>query len=265
MSEHEPEIGQAVEEWVAAASADAGEHPDPERLAAYHAGELPEEEAQRVQDHILVCRECAELLLDLEGLGDPASGQDVDIPASTGEAVWERLRQEIRAGARPETVVPFSPRRRSAPPPWMSALAAALLVAVIGLSVWVASLRQTVRELSAPEVNAPVLEPVPSGIGPREGGPAPVAEEVPSGVRLFALILSPVRRGDFQDYEVEISRAGGGVVRRQAGLRPNVYGSFSLIVTRSSLGAGDYRVLLYGIGSGGQRESLGEYALRVAP
>ena len=116
-----------------------------------------------------------------------------------------------------------------------------------------------------PEVNAPVLEPVPSGIGQREGGPAPAAEEVSSGVRLFALILSPVRRGDFQDYEVEISRVGGEVIRRETGLRPNAYGSFSLIETRSSLGAGDYQIRLFGIGSGGQRESLGEYALRVAP
>jgi len=276
MSENEPEIRQAVIDWVAAAGTageNCGEHPDAETLAAYHARELPEEEERRVQDHLLVCRECAELLLDLEGLGDPDFGQDVEIPAGTDEALWERLRQEIRddprptlrAEAAPATVVPFAPRRRNAPPPWMSALAAALLVAVIGLSVWVASLRQTVRDLSLPEVNAPVLEPVLSGIGQREGGPAPAAEEVSSGVRLFALILSPVRRGDFQDYDVEISRAGGGVVRRETGLRPNAYGSFSLIETRSSLGPGDYQIRLFGIGSGGQRENLGEYALRVAP
>jgi hypothetical protein len=56
MSDHEPEIRQAVEEWMVRTGADGGEHPDAETLAAYHARELPEEAEQRVQDHLLVCR-----------------------------------------------------------------------------------------------------------------------------------------------------------------------------------------------------------------
>ena len=177
MSDHEPEIRQAVAEWLAGAGAGAGagvgantgEHPDAETLAAYHTRDLPEEDERRVQDHLLICRECAALLLDLEGLGDPDFGREVEIPAGTEEATWERRpRQEIRDNPRQATVVPFPPRRRTAPPPWMSALAAALLVAVIGLSAWVASLRRTIDELSRPEVNASVLDLVPLGIGQRD-------------------------------------------------------------------------------------------------
>lgn len=267
MSDHEPEIRQAVAEWLAGVGADTGEHPDAETLAAYQARVLPEEDERRVQDHLLACRECAALLLDLERLGDPDFGRDVEIPEGTEEDIWERLRQEIRANPRPAAVVPFPPRRRTAPPPWMSALAAALLVAVLGLSAWVASLRRTVDELSRPEVNAPVVDLVPLGIGQRDEAAAPDAE-VPPGARMFTLILSPARRGDFRDYEVEIAPndvEGGAVVWRARGLRPNDYGSFSLTMPRGALGTGEQRIRLFGIGSGGEREPLGEYALGIAP
>lgn len=258
MSDHEPEIRQAVEEWLAGAG--PGEHPDAETLAAYHARELPEEEEHRIQDHLLVCRECAGLLLDLEGLGNPGFGREIDLPAGTEEALWNRLRQEIPK----QEAIPFQPRSRTAPPPWMSALAAALLLAVIGLSAWVASLRRTVDELSRPEVNAPVLDLVPHGIGPRDEGAAPGAE-VPAGARMFTLILNPSRRGDFQDYEAEIAPAGGEMAWRNRGLRPNDYGSFSLTLLRRAFEAGDHRLRLFGIGREGERELLGEYRLRIAP
>ncbi|HEY4562722.1 MAG TPA: zf-HC2 domain-containing protein [Thermoanaerobaculia bacterium] len=262
MSDHEPEIRQALEEWMAETGGDAGEHPDTEVLAAYQARELPPAEEQRVQDHLALCRECALLLLDLEELDDPDFGREIEVPAGTGEALWSRLRQEIRA-APAAAVVPFPRRRLAAPPPWMSALAAALLVAVIGLSVWVASLRRTVEGLSRPEVNAAVLDLVPGGVGQREGGSAPAAV-VPSGSRLFTLILSPGRRGDFQDYAAEIARPGGAVTWRGRGLRPNAYGSFSLTLTRRAFAAGEHRLRLFGIRNGG-REVLGEYAFQIAP
>lgn len=263
MSDHESEIRQAVEEWMAVAGGEAGEHPDAEVLAAYHARQLPPAAERRVQDHLLLCRECAGLLLDLEKLGDPDFGREIEIPAGTEEALWAGLRREIRQEPAPAAaVVPF-PRRRIPPPPWISALAAALLVAVIGLSAWVASLRRTVGELSRPEVNATVLDLIPRGIGQREGGEASAAV-VPSGARMFTLILSPARRGDFQDYAAEIARPGGGVVWREGGLRPNVYGSFSLTLPRRALEAGEHRLRLFGIRGGG-REVLGEYALQIAP
>ena len=268
MSDHEPEIRQAVEEWMAEtgkAGPEDGEHPDDETLAAYHARKLSPAVEKRVQDHLLLCRECARLLLGLGELDDPDFGPGIEIPEGTGEALWDGLRQEIRKEPAPAVaaVVPFPPRRISGPPRWISALAAALMVGVIGLSVWVASLRRTVGELSRPEVNATVLDLVPLGIGQREGGNG-AAAVVPSGSRMITLILSPARRGDFQDYEAEIARAGGEVVWHGQGLRPNDYGSFSLTLPRRALGTGEHRLRLFGIRSG-RREVLGEYALQIAP
>ncbi|HEX4963028.1 MAG TPA: hypothetical protein VF173_19515 [Thermoanaerobaculia bacterium] len=269
MSDQEPEIRQAVEEWTAetgGAGEGGGEHPDAETLAAYHTRELPPAAEQRIQDHLLLCRECAGLLLDLEELDDPDFGREIEVPAGTGEALWDGLRQEItrKEPAPPAAaVIPFPSRPRPAPPLWISSLVAALVVAVIGLSVWVASLRRTVGELSRPEVNSTVLDLVPRGIGQREGGEVPAAV-VPSGSRMVTLILSPARRGDFQDYEAEIARAAGGAVWRERGLRPNDYGSFSLTLPRRALGTGEHRLRLFGIRNGA-REVLGEYALRLAP
>jgi len=259
MSENEPEIRQAVMDWVASAAGENDGHPDPETLAAYHARELPEDEERGIQDHLLVCRECAELLLDLERLGDPGFGRDVEIPAGTGEVLWERLRQEIRERPRQETVLPFAPRRRAVPPPWMSALAAALLVAVVGLSVWVAALRQ---ELSRPDLRPFMVDLAPVGARVRDGGSAP-ATVIPSGTSRFTLILNPERPGDFQEYEAEFERTDG-VVISQRGIGQNLYGLFFLSETRSALGAGDYRIRLFGIRNG-RREPLGEYAVRILP
>src|SRR4051812_39568903 len=123
-------------------------HPEPETLAAYHAGELPEGEAQRLQDHLLACRECAALLVDLDGLADPAFGAG-SLSAADQEALWGRIQGEIKKEETP--LAPVVPLRRPASPSgsprWLMALAASLLVATVGLSAWVVSLRRTVETL----------------------------------------------------------------------------------------------------------------------
>src|ERR1700704_5490298 len=131
-------------------------HPEPETLAAYHAGELEEVEAQRLQDHLLACRECAALLLDLDGLADPGFGAG-SLSSTDQEELWGRIQGEIGQAGSP--VIPFPRPSRSAPQPrWLQALAASLLVATMGLSAWVVSLRHTVEALNRPEPNAPVID-----------------------------------------------------------------------------------------------------------
>src|SRR4029079_264538 len=69
-------------------------HPEPEILAAYHAGELTADEERRLQDHLLSCRECSDLLLDLAGLADPGFGAG-SLSAADQEALWGRIQGEI--------------------------------------------------------------------------------------------------------------------------------------------------------------------------
>lgn len=232
---------------------DLDAHPDPERLAAYHAGELSAEEEGRVQDHLVLCRQCAALLLDLDGLADPGFGAEAD-PAAK-EAVWQSLRKEI---APQSPVVPL--RRPASSPRWLQALAASLLIATLGLSLWVASLRRTVAELSAPQANAPVLD-LYSGTARGEGSPAPILT-VPPDVRFFTLILNPAGQRRYERYRVEIVRVGGAEVWSGQEIEPSPFGSFSLTLPRRAVGPGDYRVRLFGR-NGGTEEPIEEYAFRV--
>jgi len=227
-------------------------HPKPKMLAAYHAGELTEPEERRLQDHLVGCPECAALLLDLDGLGRPEFGAGSLAPADQ-EALWRSLQAEIREEEPLAPVVPL--RRPIASPRWLPALAAALLVATLGLSAWVASLRRTVDELSRPQANALVLD-LDAGTARGEGEVRP-AWVIPKDVRIFTLILSPPGPRS-TSYRVAIERAGGGEVR-SVELMPNEVGSLSLILSRRWIGPGDYRVRLFGPG----REPVAEYALHL--
>jgi len=238
---------------------DTGVHLDPEEIAAYHAGELPPEEERRVQDHFVACLECAGLLLDLDGLADPGFGADADLPPNAAETVWAGVREQIRRDE-PAKVLPMTTRRVQPPRMWQ-ALAASLLIATVGLSFYVASLRRTVEELSRPQANAPVLDLYPAGHAGR--GTATEVPEVPPEARLFTVILSPADRGSWTEYEAEISNAKG-VVWTARGLRPNAFGSFSLTLSRRSLGAGQHRIRLFGL-AGEKRELIGEYVLQIPP
>ncbi|HEX2643010.1 MAG TPA: zf-HC2 domain-containing protein, partial [Thermoanaerobaculia bacterium] len=65
MDGDKPPLDEALRELAARARRDLGAHPTPELLAAYHAGELPEDEVEQIRDHLALCPECGELLLDL--------------------------------------------------------------------------------------------------------------------------------------------------------------------------------------------------------
>src|SRR4051794_9818086 len=116
-------------------------HPEPELLAAYHAGELTEPEERRLPGPLLGCPQGAALLLALDGLSDPGFGAG-SLAAADQEALWQGLQTEIRKEEAPGPLAPVVPlRRRALSPSWLPALAAALLAVTIGLSAWVVSLQ----------------------------------------------------------------------------------------------------------------------------
>ena len=244
-------LHQAIEEILVKSDT----HPETDELVAYHEGTLSPGDMQRVQDHLVACRECAGLVADLEGLGDPDFGAGEELPEDAGEVVWEKVREEIRP-----KVVPFRGKERAPDlPRWVRPLAAMLVISTMALSGWVAYLRDQVKDLSSPQLNAPILDLYPAGSTRGEGQ---AIQTVPPDVRLFTVVLNPAGRPAFTEYELEILDAGG-VVRRDGGLKPNPYGSFSATLSRDLLGPGDFRVRLVGINPSGGRQTVEEYALRI--
>lgn len=232
-------------------------HATEDKIAAYHAGTLPPEEEARVQDHLLECADCTDLLLGLEEL---TLEDDEPAPPEEVRAAWEELRSRLPAAAAPAPPVPLPfPARRSAQPVWLPALAATLAAAVVGLGVWSVSQQSKLNELSRPEVNVQVvhlfLDPL------RSGGTADEPVLKPEG-RLVTLVLHCDDPRTFTDYELEMADAGGTVIWTERGLRRQGPDSFSLTLPRRLL-ATDGHFRLQGIEEG-RREFLGEYSLATS-
>ena len=134
-------------------------HPAPEELLDYHLGDLAEADRERLQDHLVLCEACSRTVLDLGSFPDVEPARETDrLTEFELAADWKRFRE--RALARPVR------------PRLAYALAASLLVAALGLSLWGIRLREQVRELSGPRADVFVADLVPLGSevrGPEAG------------------------------------------------------------------------------------------------
>lgn len=74
-------------------------HPLPETLRSYQRGELPEEEQEKMRDHLVFCEDCSETLLDLATFfsGAPRQGRlDPDDLVEAWNDLVKNLDQEER-------------------------------------------------------------------------------------------------------------------------------------------------------------------------
>ncbi len=163
--------------------------------------------------------------------------------------------------APPAPVVPFRRPVRSSPR-WLQALAASLLVAALGLSFWVVSLKRPVTEPSGTPPSKELYLDAETTRG--EGSPASVLQTVSSDVASINLILNGAGQRRYERYRFEIVRVGGGKVGGGPMERdPDSYDDFKpLPLAPREIGPGDYRVRLFGW-SGGHEEPIQEYAFRV--
>lgn len=126
---------------------DPEDHPAPEKLSAYQAGELPPEEADAIQEHLVQCAFCTDLLLDLEGFLEPQEEEEErEGVADLGtEAGWRKLREEMGWKGRQgePTAEPSQQRRRFRA---FQTIAALLLVGVLGAFLYHQHSLQTLRD-----------------------------------------------------------------------------------------------------------------------
>lgn len=219
----------------------AGDAPEPteEELLDYLAGRLPPAAEKALQRQLVARPELAEKLLDLEAFaaaGETAGDRPSDLAAHAGWRDFEARR--AAAGA---------PSRR--PPPWLSALAASLLVATLGLSFWVWRLE---REQGRPIAN---LESLELAAGSRAG--AEPAVELEPGAPL-QLVLEPGER--CPAYQAVISGPPPGESWTVRDLIRDERGLLSILLP---VGApGTYRLDLYGCEP---RRELVSHRFQVVP
>lgn len=275
MNEADRDLKASIGELAARGRRELGDHPDPDELAAYHAGALAPADEERVRDHMVLCAPCGETLLDLARFADPEAEDGEGLPAGLGTAVWSGVLSGIHEAEDrpPAPVIPIRrvsevegtgvkalPRRVRT----FQALAAALLLATIGLSLWVASLRRTLHEVSQPQLNAPVQD-ADTGTARSEGAPVHIIK-IPADARLYTVILNPAGRRGETGFRVDIVRGAaekGGVVWSGTTSRLNAYGSLSLTLTREAVGPGDYRIRLFAAPGTPAEELIGEEELHV--
>lgn len=251
------ELKQALEGRAAHMAAREG-HPQVELLAAYHAGELAAERERELQDHLVWCRECTKLLLGLDHL-DEVEGAGSS--AAEAEGDWRSIHARLPP-AHPLRPVRRWSRRRTPRLPYrpLSAIAAVLLLATLGLSVWVVQLRHAVSDLSSPRVNVAVHD-LYLADSPRAPDAAQF-NQIPATAEAVTLILNASPGIDHPDYMLTIEELDGPEVWRRRGLRPSRWQTFTLTLPGGFLPPGEYRLRLSGLDAGRWTE-LDEFPLRV--
>ncbi len=237
---------------------DIGSHPDLDRWLAYRGGDLGRDDEETLRDHLVDCRSCSALVLDLEAFADRSAGSPAVAspegarPAAVSDfeqaAVWRSLRPRLR------------PRRWYVP----ASLAAAFLAAIVGGGLWqqreLTGLRHELAELSRPQANAPIYDLYPRAALRGEASAGPTLE-VPAAAPTFTVILNgaePAEPGVCRAAILDRERRPALEVE---GLVQDELGVFTFALPRDALAAGDYVVRLWGPGDGG--ELIAEYPLRV--
>lgn len=247
-------VKAALRDLAAAMESDLSAHPAPEALLDFLAGDLPEDEREGIEEHLAICRSCARTALDFSMLPESEREEGEGEPLSERELAseWERFRATVAP--------PVRPPRHTAP---LLALAAALLIAVAGLSLWSLHLGRQVRALSGPRADVAVVDLVPLDAverTPREGEPA----RLPSWAERLVLILNLAEPAEHSRYQVEIAGPDGRAVWSRPDVRRGEDGTFTLELPRRFLPPGSYHIRVSGLRDG-TAEPVAEYAIRIGP
>jgi len=241
---------------AAARSRGLGEHPSPDELVDYHLDGLAAEEADRIQDHLTLCRECSQVVLDLAALSRSTPGEE-SLPAIDHNREWERLEERLAREA--GTGSSRFPRKRRI----IWALAASL-VAALGLFGWNLALRKELSEARRPRADIALADLSPEAQETARSPEAPTRIHLrpEQGTLLLVLNLGDLR--EFPVYRMELLDSSGGVVWTQSRVPRGEDGTFLLEIPSRMLEPKIYRVRLYGEGSG-KSTTLASYSFEVLP
>jgi hypothetical protein len=161
------------------ASPEPMDHPSPDRWIAYQRGELSADEEARFQEHLVRCRDCFDLAAAAAAFAEPDGEPDASQEMETA-ALWRLLRPQLD----PQNVrnIADGPRRPSRGFRLPTRLAAIFFVALVGMTAWSLQQHSELKELRAPQANAPIFE-----IAAGERGPAGQELTMPAGPQMLVL------------------------------------------------------------------------------
>lgn len=248
------------------------QHPTPETLVAYHAGELPNVEEEQLRDHLALCPECAELLLDLVSFADFNPPEETaPLADSEVEAAWQKVQPQIVDSGIPvvrsireiqrAAAAGLVPRQRLMQ---AYALAATLFLGVVGLSVWGVSLKRQIVDRSKPQSDVEIAYAVSIHDSTR-GSDAKEEIKAPGRGRFVVRLqpaVSPEEFSQYPDFAAEIQKAGsGGIITSLAGLRLRDE-MFSIELPGQFFPPGVYLVNLYGVDKN-RRDKLDTFSFQI--
>lgn len=242
-------LAASVRELAGALEGGLAHHPTSRELLDFLADDLPEAERELIEEHLALCRTCARTALELAAFPEEelAPGEE-SLTKEELEAEWERFRAAL------------SPAR----PTWSGAalsragwaLAASLLLAIVGLAVWNVRLSQ---ELRAPRVDVAVVDLVPLDAVERIDEAETVA--IPGWADHVVLLLNFAEPTSSTLFQIEILAEDGRLAWISHGVRRGEEGTFAVEVPRRFLPAGVYRIRLSGLGE--VPEPIAEYSVRI--
>ncbi len=227
------------------------DHPSPDVLLAYHERALGAEEADRIQEHLVACTECAQVILDFAAFPrvEPREESHRMSPEELDDQ-WLDLEREIRRRRQP-----WWQRREILLP-----LAAIFFLAAVGLGAWSMVLRQRLQALRGPSGDVLVTAELWPGGDQTRGGREAI--ELPGWARRVVVQLSVPSATDFERYGVDVYGAGGTRVVTGFPVHADPDGLFSVELPRSALTAGEARIELFGL-TDGRRVLVAQFPFAV--
>lgn len=263
MSSMKPSLADLIRTVADEESQRLGPPPSSRDLARYAAGDLPEEEAERIRDHLALSAAGRDevLALNLPLPSEPPS-EEYRVSDDEVDEAWRKLAADLDIAAADEAPPAVESDRRSwmdslkdffAFPATVPALAAAVLLGVIGASQW---------HRETPWLNVLVVDLEPKSHVERSvPGPEDVLR---SGGQPQVWNLNVTDLTEYSSYEVEILDEREDVVWSGRARQRARAGNLNVHVPSKYLGPGTYQVKLYGL-EDGKRKLLEEYVARIAP
>ena len=231
-----------------------GDHPSAQTLVDLHLGVLPPEEVDAIQEHLIYCRECAQIVLDLVAFSRPPDSGPAQ-PAADLDHEWDRLQTRLQREERRTDTRPPSRQRFSWP------MAASLLV-MLGLLGWNLRLREHIEEGRQPRADIAMADLAPDERDTERSTEGPDQVRVRPDQKWLLLLLNLGELREFPDYRLELAEPGGRALWAESGVPRQDDGAFLLEIPARMLEAKSYEVRLYGL-RGGESVSLARYSFEV--